>query len=71
MSVGSAPTSSGASPLDDLRNGLRFCVSQRWLWVSTLGASLGNFVAFSPLGVLVPLLVKHVLHGGGSPWGWS
>jgi hypothetical protein len=29
------------------------------------GASVGNFVAFSPLGALVPLLVKHVLHGGG------
>lgn len=65
MSVRSAPAPSGASPLEDLREGLRFCLSQRWLWVTTLGASLGNFVAFSPLGALVPLLVKHVLHGGG------
>lgn len=65
MRGGSAPAPSGASPLADLREGLRFCISQRWLWVTTLGAALGNFVAFSPLGVLVPLLVKHVLHGGG------
>lgn len=65
MSGRSAPVPSGRSPLEDLREGLRFCRSQRWLWVTTLGASLGNFVAFSPLGVLVPLLVKNVLHGGG------
>ena len=61
----SAPVPSGESPLADLREGLRFCVSQRWLWATTLGASLGNFVAFSPLGAMIPLLVKHVLHGGG------
>jgi Transmembrane secretion effector len=65
MSGRSAPVPSGGSPLDDLREGLRFCRSQRWLWVTTLGASLGNFVAFSPLGVLLPLLVKNVLNGGG------
>jgi MFS family permease len=56
---------SGESPLSELWEGLRFCASQRWLWVTTLGASLGNFVAFSPLGAMIPLLVKHVLHGGG------
>jgi DHA3 family tetracycline resistance protein-like MFS transporter len=61
----SAPVPTGESPLADLREGLRFCVSQRWLWVSTLGASLGNFVAFSPLGAMMPLLVERVLHGGG------
>jgi hypothetical protein len=65
MKAQPGPVPSGKSPLEDLREGLRFCASQRWLWVSTLGASLGNFVAFSPLGVTIPLLVKHVLHGGG------
>jgi MFS family permease len=65
MRCRSAPVPSGESPLVDLREGLRFCVSQRWLWTTTLGASLGNFVAFSPLGVMIPLLVKHVLRGGG------
>ncbi|HTU85699.1 MAG TPA: MFS transporter [Solirubrobacteraceae bacterium] len=65
MSGGAAPVRSGQSPLSELREGLRFCASKRWLWATTLGASLGNFVAFSPLGVMVPLLVKHVLHGGG------
>ena len=60
-----APVASGRSPLADLREGLRFCFSQPWLRATTLGASLGNFVAFSPLAVLVPLLVRQVLHGGG------
>jgi hypothetical protein len=60
-----APVPSGKSPLVDLREGLRFCVSQPWLWATTLGAALGNFVAFSPLGAMIPLLVRHVLHGGG------
>jgi hypothetical protein len=53
------------SPIADLRQGLRFLFSQRWLWATTLGAALGNFVAFSPLGVLVPLLVRNVLQGDG------
>lgn len=65
MSTRSTPTPSGDSPLVDIREGLRFLFSQRWLWVTTLGASLGNFVAFSPLGALVPLLIKRELHGGG------
>jgi DHA3 family tetracycline resistance protein-like MFS transporter len=65
MSTRSRPIPSGESPLADIREGLRFLFSQRWLWVTTLGAALGNFVAFSPLGVLVPLLVKRELHGGG------
>jgi hypothetical protein len=65
MSARSSPMPSGHSPLEDLREGLRFCMSRRWLWISMLGASVGNFVAFSPLGAMIPLLVKHVLHGGG------
>jgi MFS family permease len=65
MSTRSRPIPSDESPLADIREGLRFLFSQRWLWVTTLGAALGNFVAFSPLGVLVPLLVKRELHGGG------
>jgi MFS family permease len=65
MSTRSRPAPSGKSPLTDMRDGLRFLFSQRWLWVTTLGAALGNFVAFSPLGALIPLLVRRELHGGG------
>jgi hypothetical protein len=55
------PSSETSSPIADIREGLRFLFSERWLWTTTIGAALGNFVAFSPLGVLLPLLVREVL----------
>jgi predicted MFS family arabinose efflux permease len=58
------PVPSGRSALADAREGLRYVRSQRWLWVSLAGAGLANFVAFSPLAVLVPLLIRNVLHQG-------
>jgi MFS family permease len=66
MRGGRARAGSGTgSPIAGFREGLRFLFSERWLWTTTLGASLGNFVAFSPLGALVPLLVRQVLDGDG------
>jgi predicted MFS family arabinose efflux permease len=58
------PEPSGRSALADARDGLRYVRSQRWLWVSLVGAGLANFIAFSPLAVLVPLLIRNVLHQG-------
>jgi predicted MFS family arabinose efflux permease len=59
------PGGESSNPIAEFREGLRFLFSQRWLWTTEIGASLGNFVAFSPLGALVPLLVKQVLNGDG------
>jgi predicted MFS family arabinose efflux permease len=56
--------SSGRSPLADALEGLRYCRSQPWLWATILGAGIANFASFSPLGVLIPLLVRTVLHRG-------
>jgi MFS family permease len=64
MSSRPRPEPSGRSPLADAREGLRYVRSQRWLWVSLLGAGLANFAAFSPLSVLLPLLVRNVLRQG-------
>jgi predicted MFS family arabinose efflux permease len=58
------PEPSGQSALADAREGLRYVRSQRWLWVTLAGAGLANFVAFSPLAVLIPLLVRNVLDQG-------
>ncbi|MFZ0179703.1 MAG: MFS transporter [Candidatus Dormiibacterota bacterium] len=58
------PTLSGGSALSDAREGLRYVRSQRWLWVSLGAAGLANFAAFSPLGLLVPLLIRNVLQQG-------
>jgi Transmembrane secretion effector len=55
----------GRSPWGDVRDGLRYCRSQPWLWATIAGAGLANFAIFSPLGVLIPLLVRHVLHQSG------
>jgi MFS family permease len=65
MTASPKPAPSQESPLRDILAGLRYVRSQRWLWVSILGSAVGNFVAFSPLGALVPLLVTHSRHGGG------
>jgi predicted MFS family arabinose efflux permease len=64
MSRRPRPEPSGHSALADAREGLRYVRSQRWLWVSLVGAGLANFIAFSPLAVLVPLLIRNVLHQG-------
>jgi predicted MFS family arabinose efflux permease len=58
------PEPTGRSPLADARDGLRYVRSQRWLWVSLAGAGIANFAAFSPLAVLLPLLIRNVLHQG-------
>ena len=64
MASGPRPEPTGHSALADARDGLRYVRSQRWLWVSLAGAGLANFAAFSPLGVLIPLLIRNVLHQG-------
>lgn len=58
------PPGSGRSLLADALEGLRYCRSQPWLWGTLVAAGFANFAAFSPLSVLVPLLVRHVLHQG-------
>jgi DHA3 family tetracycline resistance protein-like MFS transporter len=64
MATRPRPEPSGKSPIAEAREGLRYVRSQRWLWISLVGAGLANFAAFSPLGVLVPLLVRNVLGQG-------
>lgn len=58
------PTASHRSVLREVGEGLRYCRSQPWLWMTILAAGVANFVAFSPLGLLVPLLVRNVLNQG-------
>ena len=42
--------------------GIGYVRSHRWLSASLLGAALANFFGMAPLGVLLPLLVRNVLH---------
>jgi DHA3 family tetracycline resistance protein-like MFS transporter len=69
MSHVPAPQASGSSVATDIRQGLRWTVRQRWLWFGIMAAGLGNFAAFSPAAVTVPLLVRNVLHQGPVAYG--
>lgn len=64
MSRRPRPAPTGQSALTDIADGLRYVGTQRWLWVGILAAGLGNLVAFSPLGALIPLLIERTLHQG-------
>ncbi len=58
------PKASGRSALAELREGLRYCRSQPWLWGTIIAAGIANFASYAPLAILIPLLVKNVLHQG-------
>jgi MFS family permease len=63
------PAASGKSILADVRLGLRWTMRQRWLWYGILAASVANFAGFSPISVLVPLIVRDTLHQGAAAYG--
>jgi MFS family permease len=52
-----------SSFLDDAKEGVRYVRSQRWLWLTLVAAGIANFFGYAPIGLLVPLLVREVLHG--------
>jgi predicted MFS family arabinose efflux permease len=64
-----APAPSGRSVLADTRQGIRWTIRQRWLWYGILAVGVGNFAAFSPLAVTIPLIVRDVLHQGPVAYG--
>ncbi|NNN16099.1 MAG: MFS transporter [Acidimicrobiaceae bacterium] len=47
----------------ELKEGINYVRSNRWLWVTALVASVANAIAFSPTAVIGPLMVKEVLKG--------
>jgi MFS family permease len=63
------PDRTGSSILAEAREGLRYCSSQPWLWVTIVGVGAANFVAYGPLPLLVPLLVRDVLRAGAPVFG--
>jgi MFS family permease len=64
MRARTQPTGKKRSALAEVSEGLRYCRTQPWLWATITGAGVANFFAFSPLGVLIPLLIRQVLHKG-------
>jgi len=48
--------------LAEAMQGIAYVRSQKWLVATLLGAALANFIGMTPLTVLLPLLVRNVLH---------
>ncbi len=51
------------SAFAEAMEGITYVRQTRWLIASLFGAALANFVGMTPLTVLLPLLVRTVLHG--------
>jgi DHA3 family tetracycline resistance protein-like MFS transporter len=54
---------SGASVLEDIREGTRFVRSQPWLWGTLLSAALTLLLFLGPFEVLLPFIVRNELGG--------
>lgn len=63
MKIGPPRADHHSSAYAEAKEGISYVRSQRWLVASLLGAALGNFIGMTPLTVLLPLLVRNVLHG--------
>jgi MFS family permease len=62
MSVRPRPKPRGGSPLADAREGFAYIRARRWLLVTLIAGGLANFFGMAPFAVLLPLLIRHVLH---------
>ena len=63
MRATTRPERTGNSVMEDAREGLRYVRSQRWLLAQLIAAAIANLFGIAPLAVLLPLVVRHVLHG--------
>jgi MFS family permease len=60
---------SSGTVLTDVKEGFSYVRERPWLWVTMLAVgTVGSLVAYGPLSVLVPLLVRS-LHGGADSLG--
>ncbi len=50
--------------LESIREGLRYCRSQPWLWWSMIAVGIANLVCYVPFIILEPLLVRNAFHAG-------
>ena len=48
---------------EQIRKGLAYCRTQKWMWRSLGPVSIFNFAATGILGVLTPVLIRRVMHG--------
>ena len=60
---------SGATVLEDIREGARFVRSQRWLWATLLSAAVTLLLFLGPFEVLLPFIVRNELGGDAAVLG--
>jgi MFS family permease len=68
------PRAAGCAPAavslsGDLRDGWRFVRRRSWLWATFGSAAIAYLLFMGPVEVLLPLLVKHELHGTATELG--
>jgi MFS family permease len=65
------PRPAGRPPrmIEGIREGLRYCRSQAWLWWSMIAVGISNLACIVPLAIFEALLVRHVFHAGPAALG--
>ena len=58
-----------SSAFDDLRAGLSYVRSQRWIWVTLIVAALFTLFYWGPVQVLLPYIVRNELDGDAGTFG--
>lgn len=59
----------GTTAFDDLRAGLSYVRSQRWIWVTLVVATLFTFFYWGPIHVLLPYILRNEMDGGAGTFG--
>ena len=54
-----------------MRQGFEFIRRRVWLWGTLLSAAVAYLVFLGPTEVLLPYMVKNVVHGSARRWAWS
>lgn len=61
----------GTSMLSEIRVGLRYVRTTRWIWTTLLGVSFLNAAVFVPTSVLLPYFFRHTLHVSKTALGFA
>lgn len=58
------PPGESSPMLAGMREGVRYCRSQPWLWWSMIALGIANLACFVPFAIMETLLVRRVFHAG-------
>jgi hypothetical protein len=69
VAPGGAPANPGRALRAEMREGWSYVRRHVWLWGTFASAGLAYLLFMGPTEVLLPFMVKHVLHGSGTQLG--